>query len=76
MASVMPNMTFAVPEELHREMRRHRDVRWSEVARRALAREIDRLHIYDRLFADSRLTEPDAVEIGRAIRRRRPVKRR
>jgi len=68
-------MTFAVPEALHKEMRRHRDVRWSEIARRALAREISRLHIYDRLFADSRLTEADAVELGRAIRRRQPPKR-
>jgi len=76
MVRPMPNMTFAVPEELHKEMRRHKDVRWSEVARRALAREINRLHIYDRLLADSRLTETDAVELGRAIRRRQPPKRR
>jgi len=76
MVSLMPNMTFAVPEELHKEMRRHKDVRWSEVARRALAREINRLHIYDRLLADSRLTEADAIELGRAIRRRQPPKRR
>jgi len=72
----MPNMTFAVPDELHREMRRHRDIRWAEIARRALAREINRLHIYDRLLVDSRLTEADAIEIGRAIRRRQPTKRR
>jgi hypothetical protein len=76
MVNPMPNMTFAVPEELHKEMRRHKDVRWSEVARRALAREINRLHIYDRLLADSRLTETDAVELGRVIRRRQPPKRR
>lgn len=67
----MPNMTFSVPEDLHAEMRRHKDVRWSEVARRALARELDRLHIYDRLLSESRLTEVDVVELGRSIRRRR-----
>lgn len=66
----MPNMTFSVPEELHQEMRKHKDVRWAEVARRALARELDRLHIYDRLLSGSRLSEADAVELGRAIRRR------
>lgn len=66
----MPNMTFSVPDELHEEMRRHKDVRWSEVARRALARELDRLHIYDRLLSGSSLTETDAVELGRTIRRR------
>ncbi len=66
----MPNMTFALPEALHREMRKHKDVRWSEVARRAIAREIDRIHIYDRLLAKSQLSERDAIEIGRSIRRR------
>jgi hypothetical protein len=63
-------MTFSVPEDIHREMRRHKDIRWSEVARRALTRELDRLHIYDRLLTGSRLTEADAVELGRTIRRR------
>jgi hypothetical protein len=66
----MPNMTLSLPEELHREMRKHKDVRWSEVARRALNRELQRMQIYDRLLRDSQLTEKDAVELGRAIRRR------
>jgi hypothetical protein len=72
----MPNMTFAVPEELHREMRKHKDVRWAEIARRALAREVNRMHIYDRLLAPSRLTERDVVQIGRSIRRRTAPSRR
>ena len=38
--------------------------------------EVNRLHIYDRLLANSKLTEADAVEIGRAIRRRQQVRRR
>lgn len=63
-------MTLAVPEEMHREMRRHSEIRWAEIARRALAREVARLHIYDRLLSGSTLSESDAVEIGRAIRRR------
>lgn len=67
----MPNMTFAVPEELHRELRRHREIRWAEIARRALVRELNRLHVYDRVLADSKLTESDAIEIGRDIRRRK-----
>jgi hypothetical protein len=67
----MPNMTLALPEELHREMRKHRDVRWAEIARRALAREVNRLHIYDRLLSKSQLTETDAIQLGRSIRRHR-----
>jgi hypothetical protein len=67
----MPNMTFAVPDDLHRQIRRHKEVRWSEIARRALAREVNRLNIYDRLLARSELTETDAIELGQAIRRRK-----
>lgn len=70
----MPNMTLALPEELHRELRRHREVRWAEVARRAFVRELSRLHVYDRVLASSKLTEEDAIEIGRDIRRRKPPK--
>lgn len=66
----MPNMTLALPEDLHREIRKHKEVRWAEIARRALAREVSRLHIYDRLLTESRLTEADAVELGQRVRRR------
>lgn len=65
----MTNVTLAVPKELHEEMRRHPEIRWSELARRAFQNEIDRLHVLDRLFDGSRLTEKDAVAVGRSIRR-------
>ena len=76
MAKARKNMTFALPEELHREMRAHPEVKWSEVARRAIEEEIARVHLHDRLLSKSKLTREDAVEIGRearaaAARRRR-----
>lgn len=40
------------------------------MARRALEMELERLHVYDRLLEGSALTEADAVELGREIRRR------
>lgn len=42
----MTNMTLALPEDLHAIMRKHKTVKWSEVARSALweqARQIDLL---------------------------------
>jgi hypothetical protein len=63
----MPNMTLALPKELHREMRNHPEIKWAEVVRRALTREVDRLRVYDRLLASSRLTERDAVRLGRRV---------
>lgn len=65
----MPNMTFSVPEELHREMRAHREIKWAEVARSAIRVQLRRLDVYDRLLAGSKLTERDAVRLGREIRR-------
>ncbi|MGQ0536229.1 MAG: hypothetical protein ACT4PT_09165 [Methanobacteriota archaeon] len=71
----MPNMTFSLPDKLHQEMRAHPDIKWSEVARRAIQEEVERIHVYDRLLAGSNITERDAVEIGREIRRGRPKRR-
>jgi len=69
-------MTFALPEDLRRQMRRRKEVRWAEVARRAIARELDRLNLYDRVLSNSELAETDAVDLGRAIRRRSSMQRR
>lgn len=65
----MPNVTFAVPEELHREMRAHPEIKWAEVARAAFRSHLRRLAVYDRLFANSNLTVRDAVMLGRETRR-------
>lgn len=72
----MTNMTLSLPEELHREMRSHPEVRWAEVARRAIQRELERLHTYDRLLAGSALTEKDAVALGREVRQAAARRRR
>jgi len=39
----MPNVTLSVPEELYRKMKKRSDVRWSEVARRAIIDQLERL---------------------------------
>lgn len=63
-------MTFSVPPALHKEMQAHREIKWSEVARAAIQKELERLHYLDRLLSPSKLTDADAVALGRAIRRR------
>jgi hypothetical protein len=37
----MPNMTLSIPEKLHKKMKEMKDVRWSEIARRAIEKRID-----------------------------------
>ena len=63
----MTNMTLAIPEELMKIMKRHSDIKWGEVARKALAEKANELELMDKILANSKLTEKDAIEIGRKI---------
>ena len=64
----MTNMTLAVPEDLHRIMEKHKDIKWSEVARQAMWEKAMKLELMDKLLAKSTLTEKDALEIGHKIK--------
>jgi hypothetical protein len=63
------NLTLAIPDDLLKELRRHSEINWSEVTRRALRKELERMHVLDSLLQGSQLTESDAVDLGRSIRR-------
>jgi len=63
----MTNMTLAIPDELHRLMRKHKEVRWSEVAREALWDKVRKLELMDEILSKSKLTEKDSIKIGRMI---------
>ena len=65
----MVNMTLAVPEDLHEAMRKHSEIKWSEVARKAMWEHARKLELMDRLIAKSRLSEKDAEEIGSKIKK-------
>ena len=65
----MANMTLSIPEELHKEMNIHSEIRWSDVARQAFERKVRELHWMDKMLEKSSLTERDAEEIGHKIKR-------
>lgn len=62
-------MTIDLPDHLRRERRGHRIVPSDTVVLCALQEWVDKLCVYDRALSKSRLTEGDAVELGRVIRR-------
>ena len=64
----MTNLTLAVPKDLHNIMQKHKDIKWSEVARQAMWEKARKLDLMDKLLAKSALTEEDALEIGRKIK--------
>lgn len=64
----MTNVTLAVSEDLHMIMQKHKDIKWSEVARQAIWEKARKLELMDKLLAKSVLTEEDALVIGRKIK--------
>lgn len=65
----MPNITLSIPEELHSKMKRMSDVRWSEIARRAIEQRINDLEEMNKIASKSKLTQKDVDEISEKIKR-------
>lgn len=65
----MVNVTLAVPEELHRIMRKHPEIKWSEVARQALWEYARKLELLDKIAGKSKLSEEDALELGEVVKK-------
>ena len=64
----MTNLTLSVPDELHKEMKKHPEIRWSEVARQALAKKLDDLRRLDALLSGSKLTDQDVNELAKSVK--------
>lgn len=64
----MPSMTLSIPEDLHRLISKHNEIKWSEIARRAMWDYAKKLNLLDELLKNSEMTEEDAMEIGRKIK--------
>jgi len=64
----MVNMTLAVPEELNHVMKVHSEIKWSEIARRALWQHARKLELMEKLVAKSKFKEEQAEEIGNKIK--------
>lgn len=63
----MTNMTLAVPEELKSVMKKHKEIKWSEIARAAMWEYAKKLELLDKLTKNSKMTQEDAIILGRQI---------
>jgi len=63
----MPTITLSVPEDLKKEMDESKEMNWSEVARAAIRSKIAQLSILKQITSKSKLTEKDALELGKKI---------
>jgi len=64
----MVNVTFAVPEELHVIMRRHPEIKWSEIARKAMWEYARKLEFMECVVRESRLSEEDVLKLDRRVK--------
>ncbi|WP_048053085.1 hypothetical protein [Pyrococcus horikoshii] len=65
----MPNMTISVPDDLYEIMKKHREIKWSEIARRAMWEYARKLELLDKLLENSELTDDDVSELAEKIKR-------
>lgn len=66
----MPTITLSVSEDLKKEMESMKDVNWSEVTRELLSEKVRRMKLLrrmDELLKNSRLTDEDALKLGRKV---------
>lgn len=64
----VPNITLTVPADLHRKMKAHPEIKWSEVVRRIIAQRIRTLERMDALTRRSALTAADVEELDHLVK--------
>jgi hypothetical protein len=63
----MVNLTLTVPKELKDCMDEFPEINWSAVARQAFKDKIEDLRFLNTFKSKSKLTEEDAIELGRKV---------
>jgi len=61
-------MTLSIPEQLHKKIKLHTELKWSDIARQAFETKLNELEFMENVLRNSKLTEEDAEEIGHKIK--------
>ncbi|MBW2975990.1 hypothetical protein KY347_00935 [Candidatus Woesearchaeota archaeon] len=64
----MGNITLSIPNDIHEEMRKFSEVRWSEVARKAIVDRLETLQLAEKLAKKSKLTQKDVSDFSKKIK--------
>ena len=65
----MANITLSVPDNIHKQMKHFSEVKWSEVARKAIIERLEILLIAEKLAQKSKLTQEDVEEFNKKIKK-------
>jgi hypothetical protein len=68
MVLFVANITLSVPNEIHKRMKHFSEVKWSEVARKAIIEKIEMMTLAEKLAQKSELTEQDVKEFSKKIK--------
>ena len=64
----MGNITLSMPENVHKEMKHFSEVKWSEVARKAIVDRLETLKLAESLAKKSKLSESDIEQFSKRIK--------
>lgn len=64
----MPNITLSIPKDLHKIVKKHSEIKWSEVARRAMWFQAKKLELMDKISSKSKLTEKDITQLDHKLK--------
>ncbi|PWB51922.1 MAG: hypothetical protein C3F06_09685 [Candidatus Methanoperedenaceae archaeon] len=65
----MPTMTLSVPDDLYTVIKHHTEIKWSVIARNAMWEYARKIQLVDSILEKSTLTEKDADDIGKLIKK-------
>ncbi len=61
-------MTLSIPDGVQKEMKQYSDVRWSEVARKAIIEKLETLRLADELAKKSKLTKKEVEQFSAKLK--------
>lgn len=64
----MANITLSIPNEIHKQMKHFSEVKWSEIARKAIIEKLELLQLAEKLASQSKLTEADVAAFNKMIK--------
>jgi len=64
----MPNITLSLPNELHKFVKKHNEINWSEIARRAISIQAKKIQLMEKLVENSEFKEKDVEELDKKIK--------
>ncbi len=64
----MPNMTLSLPEDIYKIVKTHKEIRWSEIARRAIEDYAKKVTLLNVMTEQSEITEDDIMVLDEKIK--------